>query len=118
MKVRHKVEISATLELTQAEIGALDALAGYGTDTFLKVFYERMGKAYLQPYEAGLKSLFAKVRGCADGMEHLKQNAEAVLRGTHRAVKMERPLDEPWRAHVPEPQLPLPPGAKERTPSA
>jgi hypothetical protein len=50
------------LDLTESEARALDGLSGYGTDAFLKVFYEHMGKAYLQPHEEGLRSLFDRVR--------------------------------------------------------
>lgn len=53
------VALHVTLQLSEPEAAALDALAGYGTEPFLKVFYEHMGKSYLQPHEAGLISLFA-----------------------------------------------------------
>lgn len=56
------VEVGATIKLTEAELRALEALAGYGDEGFLKVFYEHMGKHYLQPHEAGIKSLFAVIR--------------------------------------------------------
>jgi hypothetical protein len=57
-----RVEVGATIKLTEAELRALEALAGYGDDGFLKVFYEHLGKAYLKPHKAGLKSLFAVIR--------------------------------------------------------
>lgn len=41
---------------------ALEALAGYGSDGFLKVFYQHMGRAYLEPHEVGLRSLFETIR--------------------------------------------------------
>jgi hypothetical protein len=53
---------SVTLVLTEAEAKALDALVGYGVAPFLEAFYKHLGKAYLQPYEQGLKSLFESVR--------------------------------------------------------
>lgn len=56
---------TVTIELTEAEAGALDALVGYGAKSFLKAFYEHLGEAYLKPYEAGLLSLFDSVR-CGD----------------------------------------------------
>lgn len=56
------VEVSATIKLTEPELRALDALIGYGADTFLAVFYTHMGKAYLQPHEKGLRSLFAAIQ--------------------------------------------------------
>lgn len=62
LRQQPKVETSVLIELTEIEMLALDALAGYGTDEFLKVFYEKMGKAYLQPHEKGLRSLFDVVR--------------------------------------------------------
>ena len=57
-----KVEVSATIKLTETELRALEALVGYGTDSFLEIFYKHMGKHYLQPHEAGIKSLFDVIR--------------------------------------------------------
>lgn len=56
------LDVKVTLELNEDEIRALDALAGYGANAFLEVFYKQMGKAYLQPHEAGLRSLFNVIR--------------------------------------------------------
>ena len=63
-KVIGNGEISGnvTLVLSEAEAKALDALVGYGVNPFLEVFYKHLGKAYLSPYERGLKSLFESVR--------------------------------------------------------
>lgn len=57
-----EIKGEVTLLLSEAEAKALDALVGYGPEPFLKVFYEHLGKAYLQPHERGLKSLFESVR--------------------------------------------------------
>lgn len=57
------LDVQVTLNLNAAEASALGALAGYGTDAFLKCFYKNMGAAYLRPHEKGLRSLFAKVSG-------------------------------------------------------
>ena len=62
VKFNHQLTVTATLILTEAELGALDALAGYGHEGFLKIFYEKMGEAYMKPYEAGLISLFKTIR--------------------------------------------------------
>ena len=59
---RPTLEVDVNLRLTMAEVQALEALAGYGVASFLKVFYEYMGKHYLQPHEAGLRSLFDTVQ--------------------------------------------------------
>jgi hypothetical protein len=44
-------------------VSSTDGLFGYDVEAFLKVFYEKMGKAYVQPHEAGVRSLHATIRG-------------------------------------------------------
>lgn len=63
MKLTAKVNVNFTftLVLTEGEIRALDALVGYGFDPFVKVFYDKLGKHYMEPYENDLKNLFLKV---------------------------------------------------------
>lgn len=56
------VEVSATIKLTEVELRALEALVGYGTDAFIDQFYKVMGKFYLQPHEAGIRSLFKVIQ--------------------------------------------------------
>jgi len=58
-----RVELDVSLKLNESEVRALDALAGYGADAFLKVFYEQMGRHYLEPHEKGLRSLFDTIQG-------------------------------------------------------
>jgi len=58
------VGVQVHLILNEDEALALDALAGYGIDPFLEVFYKSLGRAYLQPHEKGLRSLFAGIREC------------------------------------------------------
>lgn len=60
-QLRVDVQLQVTTTLSEAECRALDALVGYGADAFLKVFYEKLGKAYMQPHEAGLRSLFESI---------------------------------------------------------
>ena len=78
-----------TLVLNESEARALDAIVGYGAEPFLKAFYEHLGKAYLQPYERGLRSLFESVR-TGDGSVSLfltkLQDARAVFSGKKSAV--------------------------------
>lgn len=62
IEARATVNVTVPFTLTEAEAAALDALAGYGTDAFLRVFCRQMGEAYLRPHEAGLRSLFEGVR--------------------------------------------------------
>lgn len=55
---RARVETTVGILLSEEEIRALDALVGYGIKPFLAAFYEKLGKHYMQPHEAGLRSLF------------------------------------------------------------
>lgn len=57
--VDSRVSASITIRLTEDELRALHAITAYGTDQFLSVFYEKMGRACLEPHEAGLRTLFA-----------------------------------------------------------
>lgn len=57
-----RIELDVALKLNESEVRALEALAGYGTDAFLEVFYTHMGRHYLKPHEAGLRSLFETIR--------------------------------------------------------
>ncbi len=56
------VGITATLTLNEGQLRALDALAGYGDESFLKAFYIKLGKHYMQPFEGDLRELFSLVR--------------------------------------------------------
>lgn len=83
-----KAEI--VLVLSEEEAGALDALVGYGFQPFKEVFYEKLGKAYMEKYERGLKSLFESVRGGEGSVEsHLTRfrHAREVFAGTKIAAE-------------------------------
>lgn len=68
------VTVEASMTLDEGELSALDALVGYGTDAFLKVFYKEMGEAYLKPHEKSLRSLFEKIRQTApQPLAHVRQ---------------------------------------------
>lgn len=59
------VTVEATFTVNEAELRALDALAGYGDDAFIKMFYESLGKSYMQPHEAGLREFLKSIRDIA-----------------------------------------------------
>ena len=59
LKIR--TEFTATLLLNERELRALDAMVGYGEESFLNCFYKKCGTYYLKPYEDGVHSLFDKV---------------------------------------------------------
>lgn len=59
---RPKIDLEVALIINESEARALDALVGYGTDSFLKAFYEKLGEAYMKQHESGLRSFFAAVK--------------------------------------------------------
>ena len=54
------VKVSFTID--EGECRALDALAGYGADTFIKAFYEVLGKSYMEPHAASMKNFLEEIR--------------------------------------------------------
>lgn len=75
-------DLKVQLELNYHEVAALEALAGYGFENFVKVFYEHLGKCYLKPHEQGLKTLFETVRQDLPSIINKFQNAKEVFIGT------------------------------------
>lgn len=73
------VTLTATFTLDEQEIAALDALAGYGVDAFLGVFYEKLGEAYLKPHEVGLRRLLEGVRKTAGPALKAAADARKIL---------------------------------------
>ncbi len=61
IKLTKAVTVSATIELDEEALRALEALVGYGIEPFLQVYYEKLGTAYLRPYEGGLRKLFVAI---------------------------------------------------------
>lgn len=83
-KIGTTVNVVATLSINEQELMALDALRGYGIDTFLKVFYEHLGTSYLKPHEDGLRSFFSATAGaegiCDEARECRQYMAEAAAK--------------------------------------
>jgi len=71
VKSQSNIEFSMTFTVSESEARALDALVGYGFKPFIEVFYERLGKSFMQPHEKGLKSLFETVE--AEIPKHLSR---------------------------------------------
>lgn len=59
--IKPSVHFTVQATLTEGDLRALDALTVYGINPFLEVFYSKMGRHYLEPYEKDLRGLFAKV---------------------------------------------------------
>lgn len=60
LKPTLRVEVHFVVE--EVEARALDAMAGYGDDAFVSAFYERLGKAYMEKHEHGLRSFLDSIR--------------------------------------------------------
>jgi hypothetical protein len=87
-----KIELSLTVTLTEAEIRAFDALAGYGTDGFLKVFYEHMGTSYMKPHEQGLRDLFKTLRPqCQDAIDRINAARKAFQHDKYEVRERKTP---------------------------
>lgn len=57
-----EIKVSCTFTVSEQEMRALDALAGYGDEAFIKTFYEKMGTSYLKPHEQGLREFLKSIR--------------------------------------------------------
>ena len=73
-----KVTIDHNLKLTEQEARGLVALAGYGTDAFLRVFYANLGEDYLKPHERDIRKLFDAIQS------QLPKNIERVEQARHK----------------------------------
>lgn len=62
VKSESQFELKINLQLTEVEARALKELTVFGTEPFLKVFYEKLGKTSLQSHEKGIISLFETIK--------------------------------------------------------
>ncbi len=82
-----RVVVTATFTINEDEMAALEALQGYGVDKFLSIFYNELGKAYLGPHEAGMRSLLESVheqvpqilKRAKDGRKAMEIGADALM---------------------------------------
>ncbi len=81
MKLTPKTTIAFELTLTinESAAHALDALAGYGDEAFLALFYAKLGQSYLKPHEGALRELFAAVRAQLPSQLHAVKEARGKL---------------------------------------
>ena len=77
--VKPKVSIAVIFEVDESEARALDALAGYGDDAFIKVFYEKLGEGYMREHEKGLRSFLTSIRGIVGPALSEVDDARALL---------------------------------------
>jgi hypothetical protein len=62
VKIKTEVNITASITFTEGQLAALEAMAGYGSDAFLRAFYVKLGKHYMKPFERDLRDLFDKIK--------------------------------------------------------
>lgn len=74
-----KVDCRVSLRLNEAELRALDALAGCGVDTFIEAFYEHLGKAYMENHEQGLRDFLKSIREIVPGILSRLDDARKVF---------------------------------------
>lgn len=77
------INFRVNLELNEPEARALEAMIGYGFESFKKVFYEKLGKSYMEPHEPGLKSLFESIR------EQVNPGLQEIDRTKRELVKLD-----------------------------
>lgn len=74
VKIKAEVKITATIELTEGQLRALDAMVGYGAKAFFRVFYLRLGKHYLGPFEKDFQELFDNInRTVTPALKQIKE---------------------------------------------
>lgn len=61
-KLQATVKFQVYVALDEPQARALEALAGYGADEFIRQFYEHLGRHYMEPHEDGLRSLLKEIR--------------------------------------------------------
>ncbi len=79
IEITTSVGITATLTLNESQLRALEALASYGDDAFLKAFYIKLGRHYMQPFERDLRELFSLIRSeVPTALRGIKQSRESL----------------------------------------
>jgi len=61
-KAKVKIDFQVTLTLNEAEARMLVEMTGYGADPFLRGYYKVLGKSYMRPHEAALKTFFSSIK--------------------------------------------------------
>jgi hypothetical protein len=85
VKTNIDVKITATLELTEGQLRALNAMICYGDDAFLKAFYVKLGTHYMKPFERDLRDLFTQLRNkvpsAIEEVSSIRKRIEAAQEG-------------------------------------
>ncbi len=79
LEAKTKLELTVSFTVNESELRALDALAGYGDDAFIKMFYKDLGEAYMKPYEAGMREFLKSIRSVASPILSQTDKARKVF---------------------------------------
>ena len=82
-----KLDLHLQFSVNESEARALDALAGYGSDAFIKAFYQHLGEAYMRKHEGGLRSFLDSVREFVPAALGRIDRAREEFNGPHRRHK-------------------------------
>jgi hypothetical protein len=74
------IKFTINLQITEGELKALDGIAGYGDDAFIKVFKEGLGESYIRDHKGDLCIFLRSVRDQAPGiLKNIKTIKEDML---------------------------------------
>lgn len=74
------IEFQVHFSISEVEARALEAMVGYGSDAFIEVFYEKLGRAYMERHEKGLRTLFESIKNVVPSTLHKIDEARKVLK--------------------------------------
>lgn len=78
--VEPMLDVRVRFEINYDEACALDALAGYGEDAFVKAFYENLGEAYMRSHEQGLREFLRTISSVVGPAMHKVTDARNALK--------------------------------------
>jgi hypothetical protein len=79
IRININVGYSVNIELSEKELRALDALVGYGFDSFMEVFKTKLGSSYIGPFEQDMKALFDRIEGIRHNIKTIDEMKKLLL---------------------------------------
>lgn len=91
--INASVQFKVNIQLSEREARAWDAIVGYGWEAFKEVFYEKLGKSYLEPYEQEAKQMFSDTRDTIGmqlhGIDAVKKSIKELnLQGQNKVMPL------------------------------
>jgi hypothetical protein len=62
IKSKGTIEGTVMLILSETEARALNEITAFGHESFLNMFYNKLGKSCMEPHEKGVVSLFETIK--------------------------------------------------------